>query len=45
MSLYILDTDTLQLLQDEHPQVIARVQAVALEDRAISVITVQWKNS
>ncbi len=37
MSLYILDTDTLQLLQDDHPHVIARVQAVPLEDRAISV--------
>lgn len=41
MSLYILDTDTLQLLQDDHPQVIARVQAVPLEDRAISVISVE----
>lgn len=41
MSLYILDTDTLQLLQDEHPQVIAHIQAVALEDRAISVISVE----
>lgn len=41
MSLYILDTDTLQLLQDEHPRVIAQVQVVALEDRAISVITVE----
>ncbi|SRR5579885_1440946 len=41
MSLYILDTDTLQLLQDGHPQVIARVQAVPLENRAISVISVE----
>ena len=41
MSLYILDTDTLQLFQDEHPLVVARVQAVALEDRAISVISVE----
>lgn len=41
MSLYILDTDTLQLLQDEHPRVIAHVQAVALEERAISVISVE----
>lgn len=41
MSLYILDTDTLQLFQNEHPLVVARVQAVALEDRAVSVISVE----
>lgn len=41
MSLYILDTDTLQLLQDENPTVLARVRAVALADRAISVVTVE----
>jgi len=28
MSLYILDTDTLQLFQDEHPLVIARVTSI-----------------
>lgn len=41
MSLYILDTDILQLFQDEHPLVIARVRAIALDDRAISVISVE----
>ena len=41
MSLYVLDTDTFQLFQDDHPLVIARVQAVAPDDRAISVITVE----
>lgn len=41
MSLYILDTDTLQLFQDEHPVVTARVLAVALDERAISVISVE----
>jgi hypothetical protein len=41
MSLYILDTDILQLFQDEHPLVIARVRAIALEDRAISVVSVE----
>lgn len=41
MSLYILDTDTLQLLQDENPAVVARIQGVALADRAISVVSVE----
>jgi tRNA(fMet)-specific endonuclease VapC len=41
MSLYVLDTDTFQLFQDGHPQVTARVQAVAPGDLAISVITVE----
>jgi tRNA(fMet)-specific endonuclease VapC len=41
MSLYVLDTDTFQLFQDDHPLVIARVQAVAPDDRAISVVTVE----
>ena len=41
MSLYVLNTDTLQLLQDENPTVVARVRAVALADRAISVVTVE----
>ncbi len=27
MSLYVLDTDTLQLFEDGHPQVVARVRA------------------
>jgi tRNA(fMet)-specific endonuclease VapC len=41
MSLYVLDTDMLQLLQEENPTVVARVRAVALADRAITVITVE----
>jgi tRNA(fMet)-specific endonuclease VapC len=41
MSLYVLDTDTLQLFQDEHALVVARVLAVAPDDRAISVVTVE----
>src|SRR5712691_8939435 len=41
MSLYVLDTDTLQLYQDENPSVVSRVRAVAPDDRAISVITVE----
>jgi len=41
MSLYVLDTDTLQLFQDEHPSVVARVQAVAPAERAIAVVTVE----
>lgn len=41
MSLYILDTDILQLFQDEHPLVIARVGAIAPDDLAISVVSVE----
>lgn len=41
MSLYVLDTDTVQLFQNEHPLVIARVRAVAPGDLAISVVTVE----
>jgi tRNA(fMet)-specific endonuclease VapC len=41
MSLYVLDTDTLQLYQDGHPKVVARAQAVKPDDRAITVITVE----
>lgn len=41
MSLYLLDTDTLQLLQDGNASVIARVAAIAPPDRAISVVTVE----
>jgi tRNA(fMet)-specific endonuclease VapC len=41
MSLHILDTDTLQLFEDEHPLVVARVLAIPLDDRAISVISVE----
>ena len=35
MSLYILDTDTLQLFQDEHPLVVVRVEAIAQKDLAM----------
>jgi tRNA(fMet)-specific endonuclease VapC len=41
MSLYVLDTDTLQLFQDDNPMVLARVNAVAPGDLAISVVTVE----
>jgi tRNA(fMet)-specific endonuclease VapC len=41
MSLYVLDTDTLQLFQDENPTVLGRMQAVPPGDLAISVITVE----
>jgi tRNA(fMet)-specific endonuclease VapC len=41
MSLYVLDTDTLQLLQDANPAVVARVLAVAGDDLAIAVVTVE----
>ncbi|HEY7310880.1 MAG TPA: type II toxin-antitoxin system VapC family toxin [Gemmataceae bacterium] len=41
MSMYVLDTDTLQLFQNEHPRVVAHVQAVAPGERAISVISVE----
>ena len=41
MSLYVLDTDTFQLFQRGHAQVIARARTVAPGDRAVSVITVE----
>ena len=41
MSLYILDTDILQLFQDEYPLVTARVEAVAPDDLAVSVVSVE----
>src|SRR6516162_1989527 len=41
MSRYALDTDMLQLFQDGHPQVVARVRVVPPEDRTISVVTVE----
>jgi tRNA(fMet)-specific endonuclease VapC len=41
MSLYVLDTDTVQLLQDENPAVVGHVLAVAAGDLAISVVTVE----
>src|SRR5262249_49541421 len=41
MSLHVLDTDTLSLLQDGHGAVVARVAACAAEDLAITVISVE----
>jgi tRNA(fMet)-specific endonuclease VapC len=41
MSLYVLDTDTLQLFQDENPTVVGRIRTVAPGDLAISVISVE----
>ena len=41
MSLYVLDTDTLQLFQDGHPRVVARAQSVGPSDKAIAVVTVE----
>src|SRR5436190_16727592 len=41
MSLYVLDTDTLQLFQEGHPQIVDRVRAVAPDERAVSVVTVE----
>jgi tRNA(fMet)-specific endonuclease VapC len=41
MSLYVLDTDTLQLFQDENPTVISQVRTVAPGDLATSVVTVE----
>jgi tRNA(fMet)-specific endonuclease VapC len=41
MSLYVLDTDTLQLFQDGNTKVVDRVRAVPPADRAISVVTVE----
>lgn len=41
MSLYVLDTDALQLFQDGHPLVVSHFRAVAPGDRAICVVTVE----
>lgn len=41
MNQYVLDTDILQLYQDENPNVVSRVRAVAPGERAISVVTVE----
>jgi hypothetical protein len=44
MNLYVLDTDTLHLYQDGHPEVVGRVRAVAAGARAISVVTVEGRD-
>lgn len=41
MSLCVLDTDHLTLLGHAHAQVVARLQAVPLADRAITIITIE----
>ena len=41
MSLYILDTNTLTLLQDGHPAVVARVAAHAAEEIAVTVVSIE----
>jgi tRNA(fMet)-specific endonuclease VapC len=41
MSLYILDTDTLSLLQKNHPVVRQHVQAASPSDLAVTIITVE----
>ena len=41
MSLYVLDTDMLQLFQDERAEVVARVRLVPPTARAICVITIE----
>ncbi|HEY7427405.1 MAG TPA: type II toxin-antitoxin system VapC family toxin [Gemmataceae bacterium] len=41
MNLYVLDTDTLQLFQDAHPLVVARVETVPPGDLAVSVVSVE----
>lgn len=41
MSLHVLDTDTLTLLQQGHPEVCARAQALPPADLAVTVLTVE----
>jgi tRNA(fMet)-specific endonuclease VapC len=41
MSLHVLDTDTLSLLQEGHAAVLARINACAPEDLSITVISVE----
>lgn len=41
MSLHILDTDTLTLLQERHAKVLARVAACKPDDIAITVLSVE----
>ena len=50
MSLWVLDTDCLSLLQRGHPLVMQRVNAVNFEEIAVTVITVEeqmrgWLNN
>lgn len=41
MNLFILDTDHLSLFQRRHPTVVARVLAIPVEQRAITITTVE----
>lgn len=41
MNQYVLDTDIQQLYQDENPNVVSRVRAVAPTERAITIVTVE----
>jgi tRNA(fMet)-specific endonuclease VapC len=41
MSLFLLDTDTLSLLEQGHAVVLQRVNSLAVADIAVSVITVE----
>jgi len=41
MNLYVLDTDMLQLFQDDNPRVVAHVRATKRESITISVVTVE----
>ena len=41
MSLHVLDTDTLSLLQDGHAAVVSRVAACLTANLAITVISVE----
>ena len=43
MSLFVLDTDTLTLLEEAHPVVAERVRACAPEELAVTVVTVEEK--
>ncbi|MFN6513454.1 MAG: type II toxin-antitoxin system VapC family toxin [Nostoc sp. CreGUA01] len=41
MSLWILDTDTLTLFQNQHPLIKQRINQVSFQDIAVTVITVE----
>ncbi|BAY22683.1 hypothetical protein NIES2100_24460 [Calothrix sp. NIES-2100] len=41
MSLWILDTDSLTLFQNQHPLIQQRINQINFEDIAVSVITVE----
>src|SRR5437867_1562561 len=45
MSLYLLDTDTLQLFQEQNPNVVGRVGAVPADELATTVVSVEEQSS